>query len=326
MSNDHATADDILKKLMAANWESCDQPEDGDKTPSSNSDLGDSGSASDLDDGDAYGIGKIEGFIKVLEEEQGSLDRDSDDEGGGFTTTGTTTQHMLSKVDSIETASLGADDVPNGDAEQVVLKKRHQCANPPCGFSRSDPGKPNRAGKAGLCMWCDPEMLTAAVWPGNIQQSLAAFKTKNSAVYDLACEKLPADFDTGLQQRCANASCVFSRSRPGQPSWADKGRSCLWCDPEKLAAEVLSNTARRRVKQSLAEFKSKNAEVYDLACAKLPADFDMELDHWCVITSCVFSQTAPGVRHDPTVTACVRGATKVDCVTRSSPWRAAAIS
>ena len=73
---------------------------------------------------------------------------------------------------------------------------------------------------------------------------------------------------------CQALACVYNTAQPGQPARADGKRYCIWCDSQSMDEALGSKYKTGRIKQSLVNFKAKNAQVYESALLRLPPNFE----------------------------------------------------
>ena len=155
--------------------------------------------------------------------------------------------------------------------------QKHPCCNPDCVYDRNGYGRPALT-KRQFCVWCDEAAMAAAVKNsyerGHIKQSLSAFKAANTEVYEKACLRLPADFDSRPQKNlCQNPGCVFSLRSVGSRAREMPGsRLCAWCDPTVMATREGSMQGTKSIMAGLKKFAEK-AEVLRAAWEKLSSNF-----------------------------------------------------
>ena len=103
----------------------------------------------------------------------------------------------------------------------VWRRSKKLCQAAGCVFSRGSPGQPARA--VGNCVFCDPEKMAVAMAsePGrmNVRVTLSIFESKDSAVYEAAMGRVPADFCAREVRYCASPGCIYNREHPGQAAW-----------------------------------------------------------------------------------------------------------
>ena len=93
---------------------------------------------------------------------------------------------------------------------------------------------------------------------------------------------------------CAEESCVFSFSKPGQPCRvAEQGAKCMWCDDGKLNKALLNPKGIEAVNRALNRFQRLASPALAKAAAKLPANFQRQRKY-CVAPDCCFSRAHPG--------------------------------
>ena len=94
---------------------------------------------------------------------------------------------------------------------------------------------------------------------------------------------------------CQMSTCIYSRSKPGEPGRADDSLYCVFCDPARMAAAMESGTGRTNVRVTLSMFEAKNEVVYRSALGKVPPGF-FQSTQYCNGDLCIYSRERPGQR------------------------------
>ena len=94
---------------------------------------------------------------------------------------------------------------------------------------------------------------------------------------------------------CQALVCGYNTANPGQPARAEGKQFCIWCDSQSMDEALGSKYKTGRIKQSLVNFKTKNAQVYESALLRLPPNFEeAALKHPCQMPGCVYDRKGYG--------------------------------